>query len=74
MSAKKPQINVAVPIDIDAVISDRAELLDLTKSKFCALVLEHWKKAGFPPVSLADEALANSPAAKSVTPRKARAS
>ena len=71
MSAKKPQINVAVPVDINAVISTRAELLHLTKSKFCALVLEKWKAEGYEAVSAADAAMK---AGNSTTSPKARAS
>jgi hypothetical protein len=73
VSVKKPQINVAVPLDVDAIISMRAERLHLTKSKFCALVLEKWSKEGAPAVSSVDAALERAEQENPTTARKARA-
>jgi hypothetical protein len=73
VSVKKPQINVAVPVDVDAVISKRAEMIHLTKSKFCALILQKWKDEGAKPVSSIDE-LAEKAEAEKPTLKRERAS
>jgi hypothetical protein len=54
---RNPQINAAVPVEIDALIAGRAKALSLTKSKFVALILERWHRNGAKAVSEADEAL-----------------
>jgi hypothetical protein len=54
---RNPQINAAIASEIEEVIAARAEALDLTKSKFVALIVEQWHANGAKPVSEADAAL-----------------
>jgi hypothetical protein len=54
---RNPQINAAIPGDIDGLIAARAKALSLTKSRFVALIVERWHRNGARAVSEADEAL-----------------
>ena len=66
---RNPQINAAIPVEIDQVIAARAEALDLTKSKFVALIVEQWHENGAKPVNGADEALLGRAAPKKRPPK-----
>jgi hypothetical protein len=50
-------LSVHASKDNVAIITARAELLSMSKSKFAALIIDRWVAEGAPPVSPADDAL-----------------
>lgn len=65
---RNPQINSAIPAEIVGLISERAQALNLTRSKYITLIVEMWHRKGAVPVSEAEAALLGRP----TPPKKTR--
>lgn len=57
VAAKNAQVSIVVDKSIESVLTERAQRLNLSRSKFAALVLAKWAENGFPAVSEADKAM-----------------
>jgi hypothetical protein len=57
MPTRHPQINAVITEDIAAQIVARAQAVGISRSRYAALIIEKWKRDGYPAVSEADQAL-----------------